>query len=87
VYAPRVFKGFSLPNRILSIYLLLRNYFPILKMPTETLLRIPLSVIGRYSLMPTSHWMEGKYARINLSQAAFDIIYGITGGFLYAFSV
>jgi hypothetical protein len=40
----------------------------------ETLLRIQLSVIGRFSLVPTSHWLQGKCARINLSQAAPGII-------------
>jgi hypothetical protein len=38
----------------------------ILKMLTETLLRIPFSVIGRCSLVPTSHWLQGKYTRVNL---------------------
>jgi hypothetical protein len=28
------------------------------------LLRIPFSVIGRCSIVPTSHWLQGKYARI-----------------------
>jgi hypothetical protein len=39
-------------------------------MLTETLLRIPFSVIGRCSLVPISHWLLGKFARTNLSQAA-----------------
>jgi hypothetical protein len=43
-------------------------------MLTENLLKIPFSVIGRSSLVPTSHWMQGKYAKINLSQAAFGMI-------------
>jgi hypothetical protein len=44
-------------------------------MLTETLLRISFSVIGRCSLVPTSHWLQGKCARINLSPAeAFGII-------------
>jgi hypothetical protein len=43
-------------------------------MITETLLRIPFSVIGRCSLVPTSHWLQGKCARINLSQAASRMI-------------
>ncbi len=47
----------------------------ILKMLTETLRRIPFSVIGRCSLVPTCHWLQGKCARINLSlQASFRII-------------
>jgi hypothetical protein len=32
------------------------------------------SVIGRCSLVPTSHWLQRKCARINLSLAAFGII-------------
>jgi hypothetical protein len=40
-------------------------------MLTETLLRIPFSVIGRCSLVPASNWLQGKCARINLSQADF----------------
>jgi hypothetical protein len=43
-------------------------------MLTETLLRIPFSVIGRCSLVPTSHWLQGKCSRINLSQAASGMI-------------
>jgi hypothetical protein len=43
-------------------------------MLTETLLRIPFSVIGRCSLVPTSHWLQRKCARINLSPEAFGII-------------
>jgi len=35
-----------------------------------TLLRIPFSVIGRCSQVPTSNWLQGKCARINLSHAA-----------------
>ncbi len=39
-------------------------------MLTETLLRIPFSVIGRCSLVPTLHCLQGKCARINLLQTA-----------------
>jgi hypothetical protein len=39
-------------------------------MLAETLLRIPFSLIGGYSLVPTSHWLQGKCVRVNLSQAA-----------------
>jgi hypothetical protein len=39
-------------------------------MLTETLFRGPFSVIGRWSLVPTSHWLQGKCASINLIQAA-----------------
>jgi hypothetical protein len=43
-------------------------------MLTATLLRISFSVIGRCSLVLTSHWLQGKCARIILSPAAFGII-------------
>jgi hypothetical protein len=43
-------------------------------MLTETLLKIPFSVIGRCTLVPTSYWLQGKCARSNLSQAALGII-------------
>jgi hypothetical protein len=43
-------------------------------MLTETLLRIPLSVIGRCYLAPISHWLQGKCASINFSQAASGMI-------------
>jgi hypothetical protein len=49
----------------------------ILKILTETL--IPFSVIGRFSLVPSSHWLQGKCARIRLSQAASGmLIYDFT---------
>jgi hypothetical protein len=38
------------------------------------LLRISFSVIVRCSLVPTSHWLHGKCARINLSPAALGVI-------------
>jgi hypothetical protein len=44
----------------------------ILKILTETLLRIFFSVIGRCFLVATSHWLQG--ARINLSKAALSVI-------------
>jgi hypothetical protein len=54
-------------------------------MLTETLLKIRFSVIGRCSLMPTSHWLQGKCTRIILSQVASGMILQNTGGILYAF--
>jgi hypothetical protein len=56
-------KALTHPMQWLTFYLLLLNY---LKMLTETLLRISFSVIGRCSLVPTSHWLQGKYAGIKL---------------------
>ncbi len=70
----RSFNSFSLPYTIISFWLLLWNYLLILKILHETLLRIPFPVIGRCSLLPISHWMQGKCARIILSQAAFGMI-------------
>ncbi len=55
----------------MHFYLLLWNYLLILNMVTESLLRITFSVIGRCSLMPTSHWLQGKCARISVSKAAY----------------
>jgi hypothetical protein len=43
-------------------------------MLTETLHSISFSVIGR-SLVPNSHWLQGKCARINLSPAAVGMIF------------
>jgi hypothetical protein len=40
----------------------------------ETLLRIHFSVIGRYSLVPTSHWLQRKCARIILSHEALGLV-------------
>jgi hypothetical protein len=46
-----------------------------MKILTETLLRIPFSVIGRCPRVPASHWLQGKCARINLSQGASGMIF------------
>jgi len=35
----------------------LRNYFSILQMLTETLFKIPSSVVGRHSSVGIPHWM------------------------------
>jgi hypothetical protein len=43
-------------------------------MLTQTRLRIPFSVIGRCYLVPASHLLQGKCARIYLSQAASGMI-------------
>jgi hypothetical protein len=48
--------------------------FTNLKILTETLLIIPFSVIGRCSPVSTSHWLQGKCARIIMSQAASGMI-------------
>jgi hypothetical protein len=54
-------------------------------MLTETLLKIPFSVVGRCSLVPTFHWRQGKCARI--VTGGFLGFFRITGGFLFVFSV
>jgi hypothetical protein len=67
-------KAFHYPIQLLTSHLFLWNHLQILKMPTETLLRIPFSLIGRCSLVQTSHWLQGKCARINLPQSASGMI-------------
>ncbi len=64
------FKSFSLLYTIINFLFASLKYpnLLILKLLTETLLRISFSVIGRCSLVPTFHWLQGK------SQAAFGII-------------
>ncbi len=74
MYALMVFKVFQKP------FIALYNYYHFLfaslnllanfEMLTVTLLRIPFSVFGQCSPMQTSHWLQEKCARINLSQAA-----------------
>ena len=60
----RSFKSFSLyPIQLFTFYLLLLNYLLILKVFTETLLRIPFSVNGQCSQVPSSHWLEEKCTR------------------------
>jgi hypothetical protein len=46
-------------------------------MLTETLLRIPLSVIGRCFLAPTSHWLQGKCKRINFQRRLTVSIFNV----------
>ena len=65
---------FHYPIQLLTLQLLLWNCLLILKVPTETLLKIPFPVIGRCPLVPTSHWLQGKCARINFSHAASGMI-------------
>ncbi len=40
---------------------------------TETLIRIPFIVIGRFTPASTPHWLSLKCADVYLSQAAFGI--------------
>jgi hypothetical protein len=67
-------KAFHYPYTIKEFVFAYLNFLLILKMLPETLLRIHFSVIGRCSLVPTSHWLQGKFARINLSQASCMIL-------------
>ncbi len=62
--------------QLLTFYLLLWNYLLILKMITKTLHRIPFSLVGWCSLVPTSHWRKN-----NFTQALPVWFYRITGGF------
>jgi hypothetical protein len=55
-------KVFHYPKQLLTFYYLLSIYLLKLKMLIETLLRIPLPVIGRCSQVPTAHWLQGKCA-------------------------
>ncbi len=61
----RPFKSFSLPYTIINFL------FASLKLLTNfenaywNLLRILFSLIGRCSLLPISHWLQGKCTRIN----------------------
>jgi hypothetical protein len=43
-------------------------------MLTETLLRIPLSVIGQCSPVSAPHWLQGKASKFSCHMAAFNII-------------
>ncbi len=59
----RSFKNFSLPCTVYNFYHFLFASLKSLtnfEMLTETLLRIPFSVIGQFSPMPTSHWLKRK---------------------------
>jgi hypothetical protein len=67
-------KAFHYPIQFLSFYFLLLKLPTNFENLTETLLRIPFPLIGRCSLVPTSHRLQGKCAIINLSQAASGII-------------
>jgi hypothetical protein len=51
-------KAFHYPIQLLTFFLILEitNF----EMLAETLLRIPVYVIGRCSLVPTSHWLLGN---------------------------
>ncbi len=49
------------------------NFFYFLLTEVKPFSEFP-SVIGRCSLVPTSHWLQGKCARNDLSQAASGII-------------
>ncbi len=64
----RSFNIFSLPCTIINFL------FTSWQMITETLFNIPFSVIGRCSIVPTFHWLQGKLARYNFSQAASGMI-------------
>jgi hypothetical protein len=70
----KFFKSFSLSYTINNFLFASLKLLTSLKMVSEILLGILFSVIGRCSLVPTSHWLQGKFARTNLSQAALGMI-------------
>ncbi len=70
----RSFKSFLLPYTSINFLFASLKLLIIWQILIETLLRISFSVIGRCSLVPTFHWLQGKCARINLSPAAFGYI-------------
>ncbi len=67
-------KSFSIPYpiKLLTFYLLLWNYFIILKMRTSSEFLF-LWLVGPF-LVPTFHWLQGKCARL------------VTGGLRYDFT-
>jgi hypothetical protein len=83
---PGLSKAFHYPIQLLTFYLFPWNYLLILKTLIETLAlhRIPFSVIGQSSLVPTSHWLQGKCARINWTGYRWLPVWfcRITGSFL-----
>ncbi len=82
----RSFKRFSLPNTIIN-FLFFSLQWITSYLLTETLFKISFSVIGRVSVVPTSHWLQGKCARTNLSQANFGMILGNYRRLLFLFKV
>ncbi len=77
-------KSFSLP---LTFYLLNWNYLLILKLLTETLFRIPFSVIGQCSLVSICQWLQGNAQELTCHMRLPIWFLRITAGFLQAFSV
>jgi hypothetical protein len=57
-------------------------------MLTEILIRIPFTVIGRFRLVLTFHWLHRKNAQALTHHRRLPIwFYRTTGGFLSALSV
>jgi hypothetical protein len=56
-------------------YTIINFLFTSLNMISETLLKIIFSVIGRCFTVPTFHWLQGKFARFNFSQAVSGMIF------------
>ncbi len=73
------FKSFSLPYTIIN--------FLFFKMLNETLFKISFSVIGRCSVVPTSHWLQGKCAWTSLSQVDSGMILEKHSRLLFIFKV
>ncbi len=70
----RSFKSSSLPYTNINFYWLLWDYLLILICLLNPPPNFFFSVIGRCSLVPTSHWLQGKCAKISMSQAASGMI-------------
>jgi hypothetical protein len=60
----KVFQKLSLPYTIINILFASLKLLTILKMLTETLLKIYFSVTGRCSPVSTSHWLHGISVKI-----------------------
>ncbi len=75
------------PVQLLTCFLLLWNYLLILKMLTETLLRISFSVIGRCSLVRPLSGCRENVQELTCNRWLPIWFYSIKSGFLYAFGV
>ncbi len=81
----RFFKSWSLCITIITFFFAFWKLLLILKMLTETLPRIPFSVIGRCSPVSTTYWLQGKCATftclVTARRLSVFTVYGSTWGF------
>ncbi len=68
------FKRFSLPYTIINFLFASLNSLTHFENAYWNPPQIPFSVIGQWSLELTSHCLQGKFARINLSQTTYITI-------------